>query len=200
MPPFAPSEVSPVRVIRWRGNRPQPEIPVEMRRHGWEFLEALLATIAGADPHVHFADLADGVAADEFHHASIIGSRVNLRADLGHSLRLPRGLGDNARLGNRARQWLLAIKMPSAIEPPDAGDGVRVVRRRDDDSVEILLIHEPAEIAVGFSRGKTLCHRPEPLLIHVTQRNDVGDSFELSDAEAALAGHTDDADVQLVIG
>ena len=125
---------------------------------------------------------------------------MNLRADLRDSFRLARGLGDDARLGNGAGERLLAVEMTSALQRGDGGDGVRVVRRGDDDGVEILLVYESAEIAISLRGRELLGDGRHAAFVDVAERDDVRDVLELPDTEPALAVHADDADVQLVIG
>src|SRR5687767_11128147 len=69
MPPVPPVEVRPFGMIRLLFDGAEPQVPIEVFGHGREFLVALLATVVGTDPHMHFAHLADGAASDKFHDA-----------------------------------------------------------------------------------------------------------------------------------
>jgi hypothetical protein len=90
--------------------------------------------------------------------------------------------------------------MPAAFQCCDAGHGVRVIGCGDDDGVDVLLVHEPPEVAIRLCAGKLFSDRCQPFFIHVTKRDEVvTELVDFADAEAALSGDTDDADVQLVV-
>jgi hypothetical protein len=76
--------------------------------------------------------------------------------------------------------------------------GVRVVRRGDDDCVDIMLLFEHASIvSVAAGPWVTLERVASVISVDVTQSNDVM-AFELGKIMGALPAHADAGDVQFV--
>ncbi len=110
-----------------------------------------------------------------------------------------RGLGDNARLGNRTGQRFFAIDVSSALQRCYGRDRMRVIGRADDHGVDVLLIEQTAEVIVGFRRGIFFLHRGEIVIVNVAQRDDVFSADTLQVFSRAVC-HADHADVQPVVG
>src|SRR5688500_17026857 len=157
-----------------------------------------LVAINRIDPHVYFAYRTNRAALDEFDDPPIVIPGVNPRSDLRHALVLTRGLRDNARFRDGARQRLLAIKMTSAPKRGDSRDGMRMIGRGYDDCINARLIDETAEVVVGLRLRETLRGRREIVVIDIAERDDVF-ADEIIDAELGLASRADETDVQFVV-
>jgi hypothetical protein len=77
---------------------------------------------------------------------------ADLRGELAF-LRLPRRT-HGARLVHRDGQRLLAVAVQVAFQRPVGDEGMRVVRRADDDGVEVFVIEALAPVDVGRGTGK----------------------------------------------
>ena len=107
----------------------------------------------------------------------------------------------DAGLVDIVRQRLFAVDMLAQLHRGDAGDGVCVVRRGDDDRVDVLLLVEhDAKVLVPRRLGIFLELSLGPLVIDVAQGDDVlaqpGDGVGIA---RALAAGADDRDIELVV-
>ena len=89
--------------------------------------------------------------------------------------------------------------MQAVVKPGGSRDGVSVVRRADDERVELFAPDHPAKIGVALGPRETPGLVGEEVAVHVAQRDDVlaGDPVEVG---LGPVGHTDDADVEFLIG
>ena len=179
----APAERMIGRVVRPHRRRPDPQVPVEPVRHGGRVGRPrhALRPDRPVRPAVHFVHLADRAVLDPLLDQADALARAPLVAHLGDDLVLARGLGQRPRLGHRARQRLLHVDVLAELHRRHRDDGVGVVRRRDDDGVDVLLLLEHhAEVLVA----DRVRERLEDLrraasaerglaLVHVAQRDDV---------------------------
>ena len=89
--------------------------------------------------------------------------------------------------------------MHAVVQPGGGRDGVGVVRRADDERVELFAPDHPAKIGVALGPRETPGLVGEEVAVHVAQRDDVlaGDPVEVG---LGPVGHTDDADIELFVG
>ena len=106
---------------------------------GWRFLGPFAARPRIAAPDVDLLDRADGAALDQLDDAAVVVAGVNLRAHLRDPLVLRRRLGDQPGLVRRYASAASRSRRAGRLQRRQGGDGVRVVRRGDEDGVEPLL-------------------------------------------------------------
>ncbi len=200
MPPIPPLGGGEPRVIGPLGDGSEPEVPIEFFGHRGAVGGEVLAAVAGGDPDMDLVDPADGLAADEFDDAPVVAAGVDLRANLGHPSEARGRLGQRTGLGDGSGEGFFAIDVVPGLEGGHGGDGVGVIRGGDDDGVEAGLFNQATEIAVGLRVGEPLVSGGEAGGIHVTEGGDLGEVLELVDAEASLAPHAHDADLEFVVG
>ena len=193
-------------IERARGRRPVPQIPVDT------IGSLLVAEVArpgrAADADAYGANRADAAA------AHILDGFAEMAAELGSLLAA--GLEDDvvvacrrhhrASLGNGQRQRLLAIDVLARPRRQHRRDVMPVVRRRDDDGVDVAAIEQLAKIdkrgaaairtRLAFRRIRPM-HALDgilaPLPMDIADRNDLHAAI----AEKALqvpASHHADAD------
>ena len=148
---------------------------------------------------MNFRDLANRAGLHEFHHAPVVAAGVDLIAHLRGASGRARRVGDDAYFGHRPRQRLLAIHMATAAQSPDSAHRVGVVGRADDNSVDVLLLQQPAKVAVAFRAGELLPDVLQVVLIDIAQRHDVF-ATDTRDIARAAAGDADDGEVELAVG
>merc|ERR1712034_254937 len=103
---------------------------------------AIAGAPAFADPDVDLLDRSDRAALDDLDAATVVRARVVLRAHLRRALVLLRQRREDARLAHGVGQWLLAVDVPARAQGRRARRGVCVIRRRDDDGLDVLLVEE----------------------------------------------------------
>ena len=143
---------------------------------------AHLADEPGLEP---LADLADALAG------------VTLVAHLGHDLVRPRGLGQGAGLEDIMRDRLLDVDVLAAAHALHRDVGVGMVRRSDDDGVDVLaLVEHDAEVGERVGLRELLDRPGAAPEVQVAQGDDVlvGAVAHVAAADAAEA---DGGDVQL---
>ena len=145
----------------------------------------------------HGADLA---GLDDLDHAAIVVAGVDLRAHLRDGFLLGGQAAHLPHFVDRMGQRLFAIDVEPAPQRPHDGNGVRVVGRRDDDGVEVLLLVEQlAEVDVGLGLRKALGHLAQVQRVDVAQGDDVL-AGQVVDVVGPLVGHADAGQVQLFVG
>ena len=89
--------------------------------------------------------------------------------------------------------------MQAVVQPGGSRDGVGVVRRADDERVELFAPDHPAKIGVALGPRETPGLVGEEVAVHVAQPDDVlaGDPVEIG---FGPIGHTNDADVEPLVG
>src|SRR5689334_17111483 len=90
VPPIAPFEMGKLRMIRVRLHRPEPQVPIQIRRDRRPILGSIIASIIRGSPNVDLVHAAYGAALNGFDHTPIIVPGMNLSADLRHETRLLR--------------------------------------------------------------------------------------------------------------
>jgi len=86
---------------------------------------------------MHFTHLADRAIANPFHRLTDVVARMPLVAHLGGDARFPGHLRELAGFINRAREGFLAVNAFAGFHRRHRGHRVDVVRRRDQDRVNI---------------------------------------------------------------
>ena len=189
------------RIVGMEGRRAEPEVIMEAFRRCAFFREVAGLRNLAITPRVGGFQLADGPIADEFLHAVEIRLLMALHADLRGEFalfRLPRRT-DSARLVHRDGQRLLAVAMQVTFQRPIGDESMRVVRRADDDGVEVFVIKAFAPVDVSRGTWEALQCVWKTRLIDVTQRNNVFLRNGVVMRKAA-APHPDEGDVEFVAG
>ena len=171
-----------VAIERAHGRRSQPQIVIDLRqigsvvgRLGSARFDVQRVPLAGghrtvrvlpdrrarfeaqAASHIH---LADAALLDEFDGFAHDRPAAVHRADLDDLVVASRGLDHPAPLGDRVRGRLLDVHVLARLERPDGGERVPVIRRGDDDAVDVLVIEHAAEILLeSRTEGRDICER-----------------------------------------
>ena len=220
-----PAERRIGRVVRTELAGPQPQVPVEARRHlrRARRTPGSLGEGRRAAPGVHLADGTDGAVPDPLGGLAMPLGRAALVAHLRGDARLPGDPGHGAGFRDVVGQRLLAVDVLAGLHREDRDVGVEVVRGGDEDGVDRLLLlqHHPEVLvdgarvvgglrAVGlFDLGpdrappglSPVVERPQvPLLARVGDGDDlaVGLLEQGPEIAASLAADADDGDVHLV--
>ena len=172
---------------------------MKMRGGRRRSLGPVAAAPIAVHPDVAFPHGANGVALHQFDDAAIVVGSVNLRAHLCGYLRLDSRFRHHARFPNRVGQRLLAVDVFAEPQRRHRRQGMRVLRRADNDRVEqFRVVVELAEIHVLFGPPISLRRLVQALLIHIDERHDVLAGHAGGVAGAAPAG-ADDGHVQLLV-
>src|SRR5438093_4885722 len=125
IPPATPFEGYIRRMIRAERRWPEPQIPVQRRRHGWRVtgpLNALrpiqrrLSPIGGSvGPNMHFAHRPDGAVGEPFVDEAVAFEGHPLITHLRRNLRLARRQRQRANLLPGTGVWLLNIDLPPQL-------------------------------------------------------------------------------------
>ena len=134
------------------------------------------------------------LAHDAIARAHEVRRAAPLRADLHHPLVLACRGQDGLTLGDVHADWLLQVQIGTRLHRLDRGQRVPVVRRRDEDEVEVPLREHRAVVAVGarrllrrLPRGDLRGCVGQQLLVDIAERHDF-DRRHLDQAEqVALA-------------
>src|SRR5262245_46450711 len=125
---------------------------------------------------------------------------MNLRPHLRGDAGLLGRLGDDPGFAHAVRERLLAVDVLLPLECRQRGEGVRVLRARNHDGVELAvfqLVVELAEVAALPGLRELLSRRVDAGLVRVAKSDNVlaADGVHVRSAAAATA---DDDDVQLL--
>ena len=154
---------------------------------------------------MHLAHLADRAGIEPLLHQAQALFRVALVAHLRHDLVLARRLGQRPGLADGARQRLLHVDVLAELHRGHRDHGVRVIGRRDEHRVDVLLLLEHHAEVLVVGRLRELVERRAALrraglggraLVAVAQRDDV---VGLRHVEQVVRAHAvrvaDDGDV-----
>ena len=121
-----------------------------------------------------FAHGTDGAGLNQFDHAAVVITRVNLCAHLsGEFFVCCREASNRARLEYRVGKGLFTIDMFSQPQGGARCDRVSVVRRADDNGINVLLLQHLAKVGIRFRLGEfRFCCR-EQALVNVAKGDDV---------------------------
>ena len=179
----------------------QPGVPVEAGR------DRVVAVGPGvavapvlAAPAMDLLDLADRAGLDRRGDRAVDRRGVELDAHLGDELLLARHPGHLPGLVDRLRERLLGVDVQPALQRAHGDRGVHVVRGRDVDRVEVLLLVEQlAPVLVDLHVGEAL------LDLRGIPQVDVGHGDELDvraggDRADVGAGHARGAEAGVIDG
>ena len=197
------------RVIGPILSRTEPQIPVQRRRDGRRVLgpchdreiRPRIAAHGPVAPGVHLPHRTDGPIRDPFvEHPDLVGGMA-LVAHLGLHLGRAGRLGQLAHLANRMGQRLLEVDVFAVLEAGHRDHVVRVVGRRDDDPVDVLvfLVQHDAEVFVLPGVRESVEHLGGVLVIDIAQGHEVLGAA-LLDVVVAHAADADGRQVELVAG
>jgi hypothetical protein len=149
---------------------------------------------------VNFGHWPDGPALDQFHDTAVILPGMDLCTHLGDPPGLAGSFGHGAGFENGMGQGLLAVDVPARLQGHHGGDGMRVVRRSNNDSIDAFSVEHLAVINVEVGPGKALSCRPGTAFIDVTQGDDLGPCFRcLRPVVLPLAGYPNNTNLQAVV-
>jgi len=204
IPPGPPFVGSVFGVVGSHGGRSDPHIPVHAFGHGRRVLGAFdfdaLRPHRSVGPGVHFAHRADGSAGDPLANQPGAVARVPLVAHLGDDLVFASGFGEFARFVHGMGHRLLHIDMLAGLDGCHGDHGVSVIRRGNDDRVDILLLvdHLPV-VLVGLGLRILGEYFGGVAGIDVTQRDDIL-TGALLEIVLPHAPHADGRDIQFPAG
>ena len=132
---------------------PEPEIPIEVGRHGLGFPGGVAEAVVGWNPAFDAVEFTETVVAHEFSDVVETFHRAVLGAVLRHAAVFAGGLDDGATLGDGEGQRFLDVDILAVAHRVDGDQRVPVVGRADEDGVDVGTAVEFAEVAVGFAIG-----------------------------------------------
>ncbi len=180
--------------------RPEPQVPMQGRRHGHDLCRAAAVAPGARDPDVDVAHRANGPGLDELHHAPVIVAGVNLGAHLRGDAGLGGGLGEQAGFPDAMGQRLLAIHVLAELEGRQDRKRVRVLRAWPRPPRQCPCSRRRACGSPRISGPRdTWRRRIEVFLVHVAQRDDVL-AGHLGGVRRAASAGADDRDVELLVG
>ena len=162
IPPGTPVAVMVNLMVRARRRWAAPLVPVHPRGRRLDLLRSgQPAGAVSAGPEVHFAYRPDGPAQQQLRGGPGRGGARILKARLGGDLGGQRRGLDPPRLGDGARHRLGAVDVLVHGQARQHQVRVPVVRRGDDERVEVLLlfVEHLAEVLVDPGPGIELEHR-----------------------------------------
>ena len=147
-------------------------------------------------------DLPDRAGLDDLDHPPVILARVDLRAHLGRQLVVGRRLAHEPDLAHVVGQRLFAVQVLAQPHRAEARRGVDVVRRADDDGVDVIAhrvehLAEVLELFRGLDR-LLLCGDGEVAGVDVADGDDVLAGYAVH-VLAATAGDADAGDVEPLV-
>ena len=150
---------------------------------------------------VDFRDLADGAVPDPLAEPTNVVGGVSLIAELRDDLVLAGRLHHLPHFVDRVGQRFFTVHVLAAANGIHHRHGVRVVRRTDDDRVDLAvqLVEHRAKVAIPLGLGKLLERFCRTLVIDVGQSNDVF-ALHSVDARRPATSHADPGDIDLVAG
>ena len=111
----------------------------------------------------------------------------------------PGEFGDVPDFRDGAAEGFLTVNVLAGPHGGDTGHGMGVIGSGHHHRIEVLLLYQLAEIAVGPGGGELPRNRGEAVLVDVTEGCDIGDVLELTDAVTALSGGAHHPDIQFVV-
>ena len=179
---------------------PQPQIPIEVSRHG--ILPGRTGDPLRPDravgPNVNLLHRSDHTSLDDLNGAPQPIFGAALVAHLGHDFVIFGQLAQVASFVNRLGQRFLAVNVFPHLDRSRGNDAVQVIRNGNRDRINILLLFlkHLAPVLVGIGRGVLLARVRCLALVRITNRYNVLGTAMLN-ITAAFASGTDAADPQL---
>ena len=135
--------------VRHERGRAAPHVPVEAGFHGLFRISVGLGRAAELSFDV--VDLADDAVAYEFAGHTELFAGTLLGAGLQDALIATHGVDEGERLVDVVGERLFTIDVFASIQCSDGDEGVPMVRRGDDDGVDVLALQQLAEVGIGFT-------------------------------------------------
>ena len=148
-----------VALRRAIGSRAAPEVVVHRARgllRAGDIADGVSAFVAQPARDLHRAELACPDIFDRFADARL---RADLRPGLADLVVMPRRLDNASAFPDVMADRFLDIDMLARLHRPDGGEGVPMVRRRDADRVNRLVVHDAAQILHDAWFGALPLHR-----------------------------------------
>ena len=183
-----------------------PQVVVNARRNrlrAIHFADAGAALVAQAARAQDFPDVAFPHPLNAFSHAA---ARARLRAGLHDAVKLAGHLDDPATFPNVVGDRLLDIHILAGLHRPDGSERVPMVRRRKADDVNILVLQQLADVAIGFNllaQVLVFLHLAvKDGLVHVAKRNHPGafDRAQAIDVAHAAPIESDHREPDIAVG
>jgi hypothetical protein len=132
---------------------PEPVRLVELLRR-----RRILESPCPFRPHVNFVNRTDDPGREDFLDRPTGGRGVTLIAHLRRQLRvLGGGLADQSRFPDVVGEWLLAVDVLAVRQCEVGGERVRMLRCRDDHSIEVLgVVEHFSEVGLPPGLGESL--------------------------------------------
>ena len=192
-----------VGIIGALGRGTEPEVVVEFaRRRGiWRIPETWEDVAKELD--LDGDELADLTAANEFARAGVVGGRALLGADLDDAVVAASGVEHPAALFDEEREGLFDVNVFARAAGHHGHKGVPVVRRRDNEGVDVFVFEKLPEVVVtgggasdGFDGGV------EAGLKDIGHGDDLGagKAVEIARVQTPDEAKADDADADAVVG
>src|SRR6185436_15748142 len=200
-PVVAPAHVEGL-LVGQPGRRAQPQLVVEVggRRPAHRGLGHGGQRVV---PAGGVADLADAPLADVLHHPLEVRARALLRADLHHAVGLAGGLDHEAAIADVVRGRLLDVDVLARFTGEDGHGRVPVLGRGDDHRVDLAVLEQLAEVAVGpglAAGGGDRFFQAGLEDVADGRDLDVLVGEEVAEVDGAEGAHADHADADPVVG
>ena len=153
----------------------QPEVPAEIGRWRLSTGRTFTTSPTLADPHVHFRHISQRTGLHDFHDATIVLFRVNLRAQLRRHAVLLGRFRDEACFLHRVREGFFAVSMQSGTNGPDRCRRMVMIRRANHHGIDLpalLLQHFPI-VGILARCGKLGGRAFQVVRVDIHQRHDV---------------------------
>ena len=173
--PHAPDE----RVVMARHIRPvrggrKPALPVEGVRHGRGLERPLalqqLRVVSGIGEEPHFLNRAYAAAPQHLGRVAVALPRRNLRAELRHDAGRRGKRLETAAFLERAAKRLLGVKVQLAAHHLAHYLAMRMVRRGDEDGIQVFLVEHFAPVLVEARLRELAAERFEHRKVDVAER------------------------------
>ena len=148
---------------------------------------------------MEFERFSDHAGLDELHRASEAALRTALVAHLGGEFLVAGKISHHTGFPHGLGKGLLAVDVLAHLHRHNPGHSVDVIRCRDGDTVDLIAHfreHLP-KIRVFLGVGERLGHRIEPLLVNITETDDLSAAFRgIESITLSFACDTDTADLE----
>ena len=145
---------------------------------------------------MRFYYVADRAALDDLDNTAVVLAGMDLGSKLGRSLVLLRKACDDPGLMDRVGQGLFTIGVSPGSKGRAGSGGVHVVRRADDDGIDVLLVDQLPVVVVFVRFGKVAVAAVEVVLVGITDSDNILRPHPADIRRGAILG-ADTADVEL---
>ncbi len=151
VPEPMPVVVETIRIERLHCGRSHPQIVVDARRHRRIGFVADRFTALVAQPFRHI-DLAESAFAHQIDGALVMFQTARLHSTLHDAIVFARGLYRAPSFADVVTGRFFHIHVFSGLAGPDGGKNVPVIRRGNGHCVDIFVVEDFSQIAVGLGR------------------------------------------------